>query len=861
MALALAILMAVLFRQSFLPGRVHFSNDGPYAMQATASLSVPEAFTGTWMDLNTIGLPGGAWSPTLANLLRWATGPEGFAKWLAPVAQWLAGLCAWYFFRRRGLSLAACAIGSLTVALNSEFFSTSCWGVASQVIAFGLCYAALGLVSFEGAPGRGLLRWVRYALAGLAVGMAVSETGDIGALFSLLAAAAICYGALLEERPLATRLGAACTRTAVIAAFAGFLAAQAVFSLVTTQIQGVSGTRQDARTKAEKWNWATQWSLPKVETLSIVVPGLFGYRADTGDGAIYWGLVGCDPTLDTYFEKGRPAPAPGGMMRFIGSGFYAGVPVVLIALWAAAQSLRRKDSVFEARERKYLWFWGAVAVVCLLLSYGRFAPFYRLIYALPYFSTIRNPTKFLHLMTFALLILFAYGVEGLCRRYLAGAGEAPADKRHPFDRRWLAGCLAALGLGLLGWFAYSASRAGLEQYIQTIQFDALNARILAGFSIRRAGWFVGWLAASTGLLALFFYGKFAGSRARWGALLLGGLVAADLVSANQRWISYWTISEKYASNPVVDLLAAKPFEHRVGLLPFAAPSQEIETFNQLYKVEWAQQLFPLLNIQSIDVIQLPRVPAEIEAFEKALKCDQSTVYRLLRKWELTNTRYLLGASGFYQSLNKQVDPVRQRFRLAATFDLVPKPGIEGVKILSDLTASPKPNGQFAVFEFTGALPRARLYTRWQVNTNDDATLAELASPDFNPWDNVLVSSPVAGAPQAANSAAASVDFVSYRPKHIVLQSKADAPGILLFNDRYHPDWKALVDGKPQPLLRCNYIMRGIEVPAGNHTVEMLYRPPSQLLYVTISALALGVLLLGVLAVTEWKQPKPVASGA
>ena len=62
--------------------------------------------------------------------------------------------------------------------------------------------------------------------------------------------------------------------------------------------------------------------------------------------------------------------------------------------------MRRKDSVFSLLQRKLLWFWLGVSLISLLLAYGRFAPFYRVIYALPYFSTIRNPVKFLHLFAF-----------------------------------------------------------------------------------------------------------------------------------------------------------------------------------------------------------------------------------------------------------------------------------------------------------------------------------------------------------------------------------------------------------------------------------------------------------------------------
>src|SRR6185295_20367094 len=80
---------------------------------------------------------------------------------------------------------------------------------------------------------------------------------------------------------------------------------------------------------------------------------------------------------------------------------------------------------FSLEQRKLIWFWAGAAFISLLLAFGRYAPFYRFIYMLPYFSTIRNPAKFTHPFNWSLVILFAYGIHGLCRRYLTN-GVAPS---------------------------------------------------------------------------------------------------------------------------------------------------------------------------------------------------------------------------------------------------------------------------------------------------------------------------------------------------------------------------------------------------------------------------------------------------
>jgi hypothetical protein len=258
------------------------------------------------------------------------------------------------------------------------------------------------------------------------------EGADIGALFSLFVITLfVVYQALVtaEGDPLKT-ITRGPVRVAVVAVCAVLISAQTLTALIGVNIKGAAGTEQDARTKAEKWDWATQWSLPKREALGLVVPGLFGYRMDTPQdmamfadsfaGGHYWGAMGRDPAWDRYFASGKqgPPPSPNAVLRFSGGGCYAGVLVVLVALWAAFQAFRRRDSVFTLTERRQVWFWAATAVVCLPIAFGRFAPFYRLVYELPYFSTIRNPAKFIAIFTFAALILFAYGIHGLSRRYL-----------------------------------------------------------------------------------------------------------------------------------------------------------------------------------------------------------------------------------------------------------------------------------------------------------------------------------------------------------------------------------------------------------------------------------------------------------
>jgi len=877
----LAIILAALFCKSFLPDYVHFSNDGPLGQQNSRWLQPLAGLTGVWDDLNSIGLNAGTYAPSLTVLIRWILDPVGYAKFFPPIALFVLGLGAWTFFRQLRLSPLAAMLSALAATLSTTFFSGACWGVASLEIAVGMDFFALALLVSNMPETPGLVRWARLALAGLAVGINVMEDADVGAIFSLFVAAFVLFKSVADESaPVLIKLGRGIFRVAIVAIFAGFIATQTIVAVVGSQITGIAGTGQDTETKAARWDWATQWSLPKKETLAIIVPGLFGYRLDTPNdmmqplqnayhSGVYWGGMGRDPAADRFLDSGAPGTPPG-MLRFGYNGSYCGILVVLIAFWAIAQSLRRQSSPFSGAQKKFIWFWSVVLVISLLLAWGRFAPvFYGTLYHLPYFSTIRSPVKFIIIFAWALLILFAYGVHVLSVRHFDSSAKKSVglntqlkiwwSNAGNFDRKWTFALAGIFSVSVLGWLIYGAQKPGFVKYLQKVGFpDAGVAGQIAAFSIGQVGWFIVLLAVAIALVTLVIAGYFAGPRAKLGGMLLGAFLIFDLGRADLPYIIHWDYKQKYESNPVIDFLRDKPYEHRVAILPFHA-SEHLsfydDYFSDLYRIEWAQQLFPYYNIQSLDVVQMPRVAADLEAFENALTPHDASddAYLVARRWQLTNTRYLLGDAGFLNSLNEQLDPVQQRFHLIQRFDIQPKTGVDQPTQLEEFMAVPNDSGGIGLFEFTGALPRAKLYSHWQVNTNDGATLKILTDKNFDPQQTVLISAPLPTPSGATNQNSGTVDFKSYAPNNIVFSAQADAPSILLLNDKFDPDWRVTVDGKPAELLRCNFIMRGVYLTPGTHTVEFQFRLPNKPLYITLTAIGIGLCLVGCLLVTTKRK--------
>jgi len=136
-------------------------------------------------------------------------------------------------------------------------------------------------------------------------------------------------------------------------------------------------------------------------------------------------------------------------------------------------------------------------------------------------------------------------------------------------------------------------------------------------------------------------------------------------------------------------------------------------------------------------------------------------------------------------------------------------------------------------------------------------LERLSSRSWDPAQSVLLSDELPPASAAnTNQSAGTVDFASYAPKDIVLTCKVAAPAVLLYCDHFDPDWKVLVDGRPEKLLHCNFIMRGVSLTPGAHTVEFRFQPPYKLIYLTASATAVALLLLGAVMVASRRTSRP-----
>jgi len=144
----------------------------------------------------------------------------------------------------------------------------------------------------------------------------------------------------------------------------------------------------------------------------------------------------------------------------------------------------------------------------------------------------------------------------------------------------------------------------------------------------------------------------------------------------------------------------------------------------------------------------------------------------------------------------------------------------------------------------------------EINTvaNADAEIASLNG--FNPANTAIVD--VRFSEQmidGLDNVATSITLTEYKPNYLKYNSTSSKNGIAIFSEIYYDKgWNAYVDGELKPHFRANYVLRGMQIPAGNHVVEFKFEPAVYHVSERI-ALTSSIILLLLLAFVSVKELK------
>ena len=463
------------------------------------------------------------------------------------------------------------------------------------------------------------------------------------------------------------------------------------------------------------------------------------------------------------------------------------VPLVALALVAAGRRRR-----------------APVAILCvtgglLWLALGRYGGLYRLAFTvLPVWRAFRYPEKLLPLVQMLLAVVSGLAVTGAWRR----PGRAA--------RVTLA---VAMGLALVaGGLALGAARSGglVQVWLERARHGAVVGVVVAAELAltwaarqrRLAGRLAPVLAAAPVLLAL---AQLAPVDARLlamtsgpGSLLTDPGAGVEVLRAQGLRRPGQARVTTYAATAIGLVLhdpdAAAGFAGRTLWKAAALAPDTAGPFG----IETTGQYLPVVT---------PRYQREVRADPWRWLSRDAAIF---------NGRYAVVDEPTFLARGAPLPRI-----LARRSDL-------GLVILEDPAALPRAFVTRPRFVPDGAAARAALAT-------EAVARGQVAAVEHAPVAMAEAAPPLAGPVPAT--------VVSYAPEHVVVQATAPAPGVLVLNDAFFPGWRVTVDGRPAPLLRANYLVRGVLLPAGSHRVVFTRPVPASL----VAGAALSVLALAALA--------------
>ncbi|HQE60954.1 MAG TPA: hypothetical protein PLV10_01625 [Candidatus Latescibacteria bacterium] len=513
------------------------------------------------------------------------------------------------------------------------------------------------------------------------------------------------------------------------------------------------------------WEFATQWSMHPKELVSFVVPSFYGL----------WNDPRYNPQTDieahTYW----------GYMPFTQSTHYLGLIPLILALLV--------------RPNRTALVWGCLVFsgMALLIGLGHWFPvlYWPAYKLLPYFAKFRVPSMIYMLLPLSIGIVGAWALDQFMERETV-AGRVRSARRFAREEKIaLAVSVAMVVLALAvmvvhrspGWML----KAGEENYPAQIQ-EAL-AQVRSG------------LLARDVLIALVLAALTAGGLILVsGRRMSGTIFAAILTVATiaDLWRLDFTFLDirrpTFAEAPI-----QQPAE--VGIIRNDLQAPIPDSVRLWHHIATGDTLFRIAPVAGLDQAG-------------AMNIESTNEYGL---WSLPSV------SGYHAAKLRIYDDLtisgglsrRQVLNMLNARYVIAPPG------LPDSTLVPVGGGERTVYRNTTVLPRAWWVRSVRAVNDRKAALSSVLAPDFDPAEEAIVLGP---APQILPDSTLAPPRVSLWDFHrIEIETNNSRPAFLVLSEIFYPrGWRATADGKPVEIVQTNFVLRGLEVPAGTKKIELTF---------------------------------------
>ncbi|MBK7032872.1 MAG: YfhO family protein [Ignavibacteria bacterium] len=124
------------------------------------------------------------------------------------------------------------------------------------------------------------------------------------------------------------------------------------------------------------------------------------------------------------------------------------------------------------------------------------------------------------------------------------------------------------------------------------------------------------------------------------------------------------------------------------------------------------------------------------------------------------------------------------------------------------------------------LPRAWFVDTVVVESNKRSILDKLRDGTFDARTTAYVESDFAGRSSLGTDSASSARVTGKGNQHLSIATSSAAPQLLVVSEVYYNEWHAYVDGVEVPMIKTDFVLRGVSVPAGKHNVEFKFISPA-----------------------------------
>lgn len=742
---ALALLV---FRCAWGGDQVFSGSDCNIGLIASAHRRLPELFTGAY---NATAVFGNAGSAPLSffNVGRWLLPPSVFGDIWYGLCLVCSSLCFVAYLRLWKLKWVSCLFGALAAFWvgSVTLASAGHLGKLGVMMMFTL---ALFLAE-KAIRCKGHLSRVCCSIgAGLAIGFMLLEQQDV-ALF-----AGIFFGPYVLFRLIQTSAKKFMVWAELLMPIAVIGLLMAAPTALKAYQQNVTEVGMQQSSDAQ-WEFITQWSMVPAELPDLIAPGYKGWSTGNPEGP-YWGSIGQSADWESTKQ---------GFQNFRLDSLYLGVLPICFAFFGIYSAIRKRS---EERELSAAIFcWAGLAVIALLLSFGKFSPLYKMFYQLPLVGNIRAPIKLLHNFQVMNAIVAAYGLDQFLKR----------------EWKWKSMTIA-LGVVavLFGFFAAS---------VDVSRFSAWGQYAIAISHTLRLAWVHALGMVLVLILVVFLREKSGKYGLAVCAALLVGASVADSLLLTHHYFKAENIAQLKQGNTVLNYLKENQGNERIFFL------DQSGVYNRWLAVEGSYYGLNFFNIW-----QMPRMPEDIKNFLSAAGKNQ------VRLWQLASVKYITAPAGVLAQLT---EPLKSQLTPVMFYRFVR----QGEGVGTQRIQKPEGKQDQVLLKFNATVPRFALFHQWKsVPLEEQCSM--LFSPRFDPRQTVLVESGMDESSAGGMNAFSPVE-VSVRQDDAVLKTSADKAGIVLFTQRYQPVWRVTVDGEDAPLLRCNYLCMGVAVPAGTHDIR------------------------------------------